>query len=156
MTSEGIYIIIGSILLVVGAILLVTRLTRKPSLPVSRDDERKISADPGSPARLIRSGVNEIACPNCGSRMDSSLAFCPSCGHSTAEEKPPADNVCPYCESILPPGVFFCPACGRRLEGGHPAPARAPAPAPTPKPAPAPARSPVSSGGWSAPTDSDL
>lgn len=148
MTIEGIYIILGSIFLVVGMILLVIRMTGKPSQAVRRDDDRTISADPANPVRPAKPGVNEISCPNCGGRMDSSLAFCPSCGHSTAEEKPPADNVCPYCESVLPPGVFFCPACGKRVEGGHPAPA--------PKPAPAPAGSSVSSGGWNTPTDSDL
>lgn len=135
------WIVIGIIALVIGIVLLVVGMTKKSPSKSLGGDDRPIPVK------------HDKTCPHCGKRVDSSSAFCPFCGESTADKKPSKDNACPYCESILPAGVAFCPACGKRV-GEEYEPVR-PKPAPAPRPA-KPVVEPSTSGGWSTPTDSDL
>ena len=48
-------------------------------------------------------------CPSCGKPSESSLAFCPHCGHSKKEEN---GIICDKCGKIAPKGNKFCPHCG--------------------------------------------
>lgn len=139
------WVIAGIIALVIGIVVLAFGITKK------------------SPSELIGEVVrptpakHKKICPHCGNKLDGSPAFCPFCGKSTTDTRTPdtrtpRENLCPYCESILPAGVAFCPACGKRV-GVAPEPVRS---TPTPTPAPKKPVEPISSSGWSAPTDSDL
>ncbi len=58
----------------------------------------------------MKSGSDDMECPNCNKTYDDDFKFCPYCG----EEKP-KPKICPNCE--LEPSVefSFCPECGTKL-----------------------------------------
>ncbi len=45
-------------------------------------------------------------CPTCGAKVDSSFAWCPSCGAALRPEP------CTYCGQMLAPGDTACSSCG--------------------------------------------
>lgn len=140
------WVIGGVIGLIVGAILLIVGLAKKPA---------QWSAAPGM---MPASGANR--CPYCGVPLERDAAFCGVCGRpvnaaAAANLLPP--KVCPFCGAPLEDDAAFCSTCGRPLGAAGtsmgtfvPSPAAAPrtepaaAPAPRPEPAmtPAPAKTP--------------
>ena len=63
------------------------------------------------------------ACPSCGSKLEGTLKFCPTCGASLAAEPVPEDNLsdpskktCSNCGKELSPEQRFCGACGAKAE----------------------------------------
>ena len=98
--------------------------------------------------------INDLVCPGCGNRIQSTDRFCKYCGRpvvQAAPVPPPAPSQrtrqCTGCGREVPEGLNFCPFCGKPTPGSapaeaappvqptpmHPAPA-APAPAPMPMP----------------------
>ena len=50
------------------------------------------------------------SCPACGTKANSALAFCPTCGA-------PLSAACPSCRSAVEPGWSHCGRCGATLHG---------------------------------------
>lgn len=100
----------------------------------------------------------EMVCPGCGNRIQSTDRFCKYCGRTmvqAAPAQPPSSNQrmqqCTGCGREIPEGLKFCPFCGKPTPVGtsvvaappiQPTPIQA-QPAPMPQPAPAPAPTPV-------------
>lgn len=58
----------------------------------------------------VNSHDNEISCPKCGAKNDSTMKFCGSCGNKLA-----ATVICPHCGKEVPDGMKFCRECGKSL-----------------------------------------
>ena len=96
------WVIGGVIGLIVGAILLIVGLAKKPA---------QWSAAPGM---MPASGANR--CPYCGVPLERDAAFCGVCGRpvnaaAAANLLPP--KVCPFCGAPLEDDAAFCGVCGR-------------------------------------------
>jgi len=64
-----------------------------------------------SPQTLAEPSQNStIACPSCGTLLQSGAKFCFNCG-----KKIEPANACPECGTFLPAGAKFCFNCGKRL-----------------------------------------
>ena len=58
----------------------------------------------------VNSHDNEISCPKCGAKNNSTMKFCGSCGNKLA-----ATVICPHCGKEVPDGMKFCGECGKSL-----------------------------------------
>lgn len=52
----------------------------------------------------------QITCPKCGTKNNSTMKFCGSCGNKLA-----TTIVCPYCGKEVSDGMKFCGECGKPL-----------------------------------------
>jgi RNA polymerase subunit RPABC4/transcription elongation factor Spt4 len=59
---------------------------------------------------LVRSPLT-VQCPQCGTVVDPTVNFCPSCRFGFRP-------TCPQCKSATDPGDRFCPKCGLEQEWG--------------------------------------
>jgi RNA polymerase subunit RPABC4/transcription elongation factor Spt4 len=64
-----------------------------------------------------------MLCPRCGTAIDNSGRFCPTCGldrpqDARAPRKPDVtrdSHSCPRCRTLIDAAARFCPACGRDM-----------------------------------------
>lgn len=79
----------------------------------------------------------EIACSNCGTKLDKNMKFCPQCGnkynpcpqcsYDMPDDATKCDKCgyempkgCPGCGNVIPKNVKFCPECGMSMEKNCP------------------------------------
>ena len=62
----------------------------------------------------------EKSCPQCGNRVNKSMAFCSGCGYKlSVEEQSTEENAiafCSECGAAVSDGEKFCMACGAKIE----------------------------------------
>ena len=62
----------------------------------------------------------EKSCPQCGNRVNKSMAFCSGCGYKLSVEEQSTEETaiafCSECGAAISDGEKFCMACGAKIE----------------------------------------